>query len=140
MAPLCLVHVLTQRKRKMAANGAFSQTLIFFQNDFFTTFRARRMQRSQRATIQGKKYQRHKKHFQTFLKLQTFLYSTRAQCSAFSAQKLGQHYQKDYCIARILIVPTCLYTMVIIHTFPLSFMGGLMRMKIAILTRKSNSR
>ena len=34
MAPLCLVHVLTQRK-KMAASWGFSQTLIFFQKDFF---------------------------------------------------------------------------------------------------------
>ena len=30
MAPLSLFQVHTQRKRKMAANGAFSKTLIFF--------------------------------------------------------------------------------------------------------------
>ena len=32
------------KEKKMAANGAFLQTLIFFQHDFFyTTFRARRI-------------------------------------------------------------------------------------------------
>ena len=36
MAPLCLVHVLTQRKRKMAANGAFSQTLAYTGKPFAT--------------------------------------------------------------------------------------------------------
>ena len=31
------------KENKMAANGAFLQTLIFFQHDFCTAFRARRM-------------------------------------------------------------------------------------------------
>ena len=84
---------------KDGAAGAFSQTLIFFQMIFFIAFQGQTHVAQLEGNNLGQKYQRHKKHFQTFLELQTFLYSTRAQRSAFLAQKLGQHYQKDYCIA-----------------------------------------
>ena len=122
----------------MAANGAFLQTLIFFQHYFCTAFRARRIQRSQRATIQGKKYQRYKNIFKHFLELQKSLYSARAQRSAFF-----QHKSQDSITRRLLQsahtnFPTCLYTMIVIHTFPLSFVGGLMRMKNSNTYQESN--
>ena len=130
------------KENKMEANGAFSQTLIFFQHYFVQHFRARRMQRSQRATIQGKKYQSYKKHFQTFFRIANILYSTRAQRSAFLAQELEQNCQKSTqnqgCISTKSLhsahtnFPQVNTKRLFTH-FLFNLMGGLMRIKFEYL-------
>ncbi len=64
----------------MAANGAFLQTLIFFQYDFFFT---QQLGPDACSAVRGQQFRAKnikvtKNIFKHFLELQTFLYSTRA--------------------------------------------------------------
>ena len=139
MAPLCLVHVLTQRK-KDGCQWGFSQTWIFFQKGFFFSqhlgpdaFSAVRGQ-----WIRAKNIKDIKEHFSKLLELQTFLYSIRAQHSAFLTQKISiirkTTAQRAYFNSNLSI-----HNDYFIH-FSSFIQGGSHEDEIAILTRKSNSR
>ena len=87
---------------KDGAAGAFSQTLIFFQMIFSQHFRARRMQRSQRATIQGKNIKDIKSIFKHFQNCKHF-----CTVQGHSAV-LFQHKSQDSITRKITALRACI--------------------------------
>ena len=77
MAPLSLFQVHTQRKRKMAANGEFSKTLIFFQHDF-----SQHLGPDACSAVRGQQFRAKNikvtKNISNIFRIANILYSTRA--------------------------------------------------------------
>ena len=144
MAPSSLLQVHTHKGKQDGGQWG-----IFTNFDIFSTlFFVQHLGPDACSAVRGQQFRAKnikvtKNIFKHFLELQTFctvqghsavLFQHKSQNKIARKQhRIGAAFLQDYCIVRILIIPTSLYTKINIHTFLFNFMGGLMRIKLQYL-------